>query len=75
MSVKWEWGPRAEAEIGEVQLTEFIGDVQLQGGEVPEDEPTQDKKKRLEKEEKARDHLRRQVTLAASAIGSGLRSR
>jgi len=56
-------------------LTEFIGDLQLPRGEVPEEESTQDKKKRLDNEKKARDVLRRQVTLAASAIGSGLRSR
>ena len=58
-----------------MSLTEFIGDLQLPRGEVPEEESTQDKKKRLDNEKKARDVLRRQVTLAASAIGSGLRSR
>lgn len=36
-NVEWKWGPRAEAEIGEKAVAEFITDVYVMGGPDEED--------------------------------------
>lgn len=63
----WAWGSRAEVEISEVGLTEFLGDLYLGpvGGKEVEGESREEKKKRLERGEKERERLRLDVRRAA----------